>query len=402
MNETRPQALAGVRVLDVGTVVAAPFCANLLAEFGAEVIKVEMPEQGDPARQLGMKAEDGTTYTWLNENRNKKCITLDLRKQEGKEILKRLVADSDIVVENFRPGTLERWGLDYETLKSVKSDLILVRISAYGQVGPYRNRPGFARLAHGFSGISDLTGEPDGPPLVPGAFALADYVAGLYAALGALLSYMVRQQHGLGQYVDISLYEGVLRTLGDLVPAYSRTGYIAKRMGTEISYVVPHNHYRAKDGKWVVLACTIDRMFVRLAEIMGQPELLEPDRYATMAQRLAGREDVNRIVGEWIGTMPRDEVVQRCLDVGIPAGPIYNMADIFEDEHCRARNTLLEVEDARLGKITIQDVFPRLSETPGKVSWLGADMGQHNTEIYRDRMGFTEAEIERLKKEGII
>ena len=402
MNETRPQALAGVRVLDVGTVVAAPFCANLLAEFGAEVVKVEMPGQGDPARRLGIMTEAGATYTWLNENRNKKCITLDLRKQEGKEILKRLVADTDIMVENFRPGTLEHWGVGYETLKSIRSDLILVRVSAYGQDGPYRNRPGFARLAHGFSGLSDLTGEPDGGPLSPGAFALADYVAGLYGALGALLSYTARQRYGIGQYVDVSLYEGILRTLDDMIPAYSQNHHIKKRMGMEVPDVVPHNHYRAQDGKWVALACSIDRMFERLAGAMGQPELLAPDRYATKEQRLAGRAEVNRIVGEWIGSMPRDEAIRRCLDAGVAAGPIYNVADIFEDEHYRARNTLIEVEDARLGKITIQNVFPRLSETPGKVSWLGAEIGQHNTEIYRDRLGFTEAEIERLKKEGII
>ncbi len=402
MNEVRPQALAGVRVLDVGTVVAAPFCANLLGEFGAEVVKVEMPGQGDPSRRLGLMTEAGSTYTWLNENRNKKCITLDLHKPEGREIFKRLVADSEILVENFRPGTLERWGLGYETLKSIRNDLILVRISAYGQDGPYRDRPGFARLAHGFSGLSDLTGDPDGPPLMPGASALADYVAGLTGAMGALLSYVARQRYGMGQYVDVSLYEGVLRTLDDMIPAYSRTGHIKQRMGTEVPGVVPHNHYQAQDGKWVALACSIDRMFERLADAMGQPELLAPDRFATKEQRLAGRAEINRIVGEWIGSMPRDEAIRRCLDEGVAAGPIYNVADIFEDEHYRARNTLLEVDDARLGKITVQNVFPRLSETPGKVSWLGAMLGEHNTEIYRDRLGFTEAEIERLKKEQII
>jgi len=402
MNEVRPQALAGVRVLDVGTVVAAPFCANLLGEFGAEVVKVEMPGQGDPSRRLGLMTEAGSTYTWLNENRNKKCITLDLHKPEGREIFKRLVADSEILVENFRPGTLERWGLGYETLKSIRNDLILVRISAYGQDGPYRDRPGFARLAHGFSGLSDLTGDPDGPPLMPGASALADYVAGLTGAMGALLSYVARQRYGMGQYVDVSLYEGVLRTLDDMIPAYSRTGHIKQRMGTEVPGVVPHNHYQAQDGKWVALACSIDRMFERLADAMGQPELLAPDRFATKEQRLAGRAEINRIVGEWIGSMPRDEAIRRCLDEGVAAGPIYNVADIFEDEHFQARKTLIEAEDPRAGKIVIPDVLPRLSRTPGELRSLGPDLGQDNLEIYRDRLGFSEAEIGRLKNEHII
>lgn len=394
--------LTGVRVLDVATVIAAPFCATILGEFGAEVIKVEMPGQGDSLRRYGTMSDAGATYSWLNDGRNKKSITLDLRKEKGKEIIRRLIADCDIMVENFRPGTLERWGLGYEALKQIKRDLILVRVTAYGQDGPYKDRPGFARLAHGFSGLSHLTGERDGPPLVPGSIAFADYLAGLYAALGALLSYTARTRYGIGQSVDVSLYEGVFRFLDEMVPAYSANGHIQGRMGMEALNIVPHNHYRAQDGKWVALACTIDKMFERLAMVMGQPELLSSDRFATMAQRLASRDEVNRIVGDWVASMPRDEVIQLCLDGEVPAGPIYDVADIFKDEHYKARNTLLEVEDPRLGKLTIPNVFPRLSETPGTFSWLGPDLGQHNLEIYRDRLGLTEEEIRKLKNEGVI
>jgi len=400
VNNKALPPLSGVRVLDIATRLAGPFCATLLAEFGAEVIKVELPGQGDPFRYIGTMTETGSTLNWLSENRNKKAITLDLRKKEGADILKRLVADCDILVENFRPGTLEGWGLGYETLKSIKEDLILIRISAYGQDGPYRNRPGVARIAFGFSGIAHVTGEPDGPPLMPGSAALGDYLGGMYGALGAMMAYTARQRDGLGQSVDVSLYEGIFRMLDELAPAYAKTGFIRERMGAEDPNAVPNNHYRTQDGKWIVIACTADKLFERLATLMGRPDLL--DKYATLAQRVIGRDAVNQALAAWVGSLPQDEVLRRCLAGDVPAGPINTIADIFEDEHFQARKTLIEAEDPRAGKIVIPDVLPRLSRTPGKFRSLGPDLGQDNLEIYRDRLGFSEAEIGRLKNEHII
>jgi crotonobetainyl-CoA:carnitine CoA-transferase CaiB-like acyl-CoA transferase len=394
--------LEGVRVLDVATMLAAPFCACLLGDFGAEVIKVEMPGTGDPFRKFGTMTATGSSLNWLNDDRNKKSITLDLRKPEGAEILKRLVADCDILVENFRPGTLERWGLGYDTLKAIKPDLILVRISAYGQDGPYRDRPGFARIAHAFSGLAYLAGEAGGPPVVPGSTSLADYISGLYGALGALLAYTARERFGIGQTIDIALYEGIFRMLDELVPAYAKSGFVRERMGADTVNVVPHSHYQTRDEKWVALACSTDKMFERLARVMERPDLLAPDRFATMAQRVARRGEVNQLVAAWIGSLTRDEVMQRCLQGEVPIGPLNSVADIFADEQFNARKNLLTVDDPRMGEVVIPNVVPRLSQTPGQFNWLGPDLGEHNDEIYRERLGMKEDELQRLCEAGVI
>ncbi len=402
MTNNSPLPLQGVRVLDVATMLAAPFCASILGDFGAEVIKVEMPGSGDPFRQFGTLTETGSSLNWLNDGRNKKSITLDLRKPQGAAILKRLVADCDIMVENFRPGTLERWGLGFAALKVIKDDLILIRISAYGQDGPYRDRPGFARIAHAFSGLAYLAGETDGPPVTPGSTSLADYISGLYGALGALLAYTARARFGMGQFVDIALYEGIFRMLDELAPAYAKSGFVRERMGADTVNVVPHSHYATRDGKWVALACSTDKMFERLAAVMERPELLAPERFAKMAQRVAARDDVNRIVADWIGGQSRDEVMRRCLIGEVPIGPINSIADIFEDEQFKARGNLLKVHDPRVGEVVIPNVVPRLSVTPGRFASLGPDLGQNNDEIYGERLGFSAEELERLREDGVI
>ena len=400
-NETR-LPLQGVRVIDVATMLAAPFCAALLGDFGAEVIKVEMPGSGDPFRRFGTMTEAGASLNWLNDGRNKKSITLDLRQPRGAAILKRLVADCDILVENFRPGTLERWDLGYETLRAIKADLILVRISAYGQDGPYRDRPGFARIAHAFSGLAYLAGEADGPPVTPGSTSLADYISGLYAALGALLAYTSRERFGIGQFVDVALYEGIFRMLDELAPAYARSGFVRERMGADTVNVVPHSHYQTRDTKWVALACSTDKMFERLAAVIQRPDLLAPDRFATMAQRVAARAEVNGIVADWIGSLSRDEVMQRCLAGEVPIGPLNSIADIFDDPQFQARGNLLRVQDPRVGEVVVPNVVPRLSATPGRFASLGPDLGQHNDEIYRDRLDFSDEELAVLRVDGVI
>ena len=277
------QALDGIRIIDLATFIAAPFCATLMGEFGAEAVKVEMPGQGDPCRQLGEKYND-IGLIWAQENRNKKGITCDLRQPKGQEIIKELVKRSDVLVENFRPGTMERWNLGYDVLEEVNPRLIMVRISAYGQTGPYRHKAGFGRVAQAFGGLTYLAGFPDRPPVNPGSATIADYLAGLNAAFATMVALEYRNRTGKGQCIDISLYEGIFRILDNLVSAYDKLGLVRERIGTGTAHAVPHNHYPTRDGKWVAVACTSDRIFQRLAEAMGRGEMAQNPRYSTGAK----------------------------------------------------------------------------------------------------------------------
>lgn len=394
--------MAGVKVLDLATMLAGPFVATILGEFGADVIKVELPGSGGSSRHHGTMTGTGSSMVWLSEQRNKKCITLDLRTPRGKELAKRLIADMDIVVENFMPGTLERWGLGYDVLKEINPDLILVRVTAYGQTGPYIDRPGFARIAHAFAGLSYLAGEPDGRPVMPGSTSLGDYITGVYGALGALLAYTARNRYGIGQYVDIGLYEGVFRMLDEMISAYAKNGFIRQRLGADTTNHVPHSHYQTKDEQWIALACTDDKMWQRMCKAMDREDLLAPDRYARMAQRIAGRDEVNGIVSAFCRSMLRDDLLAHCLKLEVPIGPINNVADIYADPHFRARRNFVEINAPGEGPVTVANVIPRLSETPGEIKWLGAKFGEHNMEIYRDQLGLSEAEIDDLKKAGVI
>jgi crotonobetainyl-CoA:carnitine CoA-transferase CaiB-like acyl-CoA transferase len=257
-------ALNGIRVLDLGTFIAGPHCATILGEFGAEVIKVEPPKIGDSLRRLGTNTDCGDTLVWLSEARNKKCVTLNLATERGREVLRQLAAKCDIIVENFRPGTIEKWGLSYDDLKKLNPGAILVRISAYGQDGPMRTQPGFARIAHAFSGLTYLAGLPGGVPVVPGSTSLADYMSGMYGAIGALVALQARQATGEGQCIDLALYESVFRALDEIAPAFQKFGYVRERMGADTVNVCPHSHYETSDGKWIAIACTSDAMFARL------------------------------------------------------------------------------------------------------------------------------------------
>jgi len=335
------QALDGIRVLDIGTYIGGPFCATVLGEFGADVIKVERPGVGDHLRRFGTETDCGDTLVWLSESRNKRSVTIDLSTERGIELLKELVADVDVVIENYRPGVLERWGLAYEAMQELNPRVILVRVSAYGQTGPYSHLPGFARIAHGFSGLAYLAGEPDGPPVTPGSTSLADYVTGLYGALGVLLALRVRETTGTGQVVDLTLYETIFRMLDELAPAYQQFGYVRERMGADTVNVIPHSHYRTRDDHWVAIACSNDDMFARLARAMERPELADDDRFGRKATRLAARDQVNAIVAEWIGSLPRDEVLERCRAAEVPIGPLNSIADIFEDPQYQHRETVV-------------------------------------------------------------
>jgi succinyl-CoA:(S)-malate CoA-transferase subunit A/succinyl-CoA:(S)-malate CoA-transferase subunit B len=395
--------LAGVRVLDLATFVAAPYCAAVLGEFGAEVIKVEKPGEGDPLRRFGTPAADGgDTLMWLSEARNKKSITLDLRRPEGARVLKRLAAVADVVCENFRPGTLEAWGLGYDDLGAVNGGLIMLRISGYGQTGPYRERPGFARTAHAFGGLAYLSGMPDGPPVTPGSTTLADYMSGLYGALGVLLALRARDASGRGQVIDIGLYEPILRVLDELAPAYQRTGFVRQRMGPRTVNAAPHSHYPCADGGWVAIACTTDKMFARLAEVMGRPELADDDAFGRAAVRCERIDEIERIVTEWTVRLERDEVLARCLEGGAPCAPINSIADIFADPQVAARGNLARVRDPRAGEVVVPSVVPRLTATPGGIASLGPTLGAHNREVYGGLLKMSDDEIAKLEEAGVI
>ncbi len=394
--------LDGVRVLDIATFVAAPFAAACLAEFGADVIKIEKPGVGDSLRQLGTESDTGDSYWWLNDARNKRCITLDLKHPRGAELFKRLVADSDVVTENFRPGTLERWGLGFETLRDINPGLVMLRVSAYGQEGPKHHLPGFARIAQAYAGLSYLTGQPDTPPLIAGSTTLADYLSGLYGAYGVLLALRARDKSGRGQYIDIGLHDGIFRFLDELAAVYSKTGYVRERNGTETDSSVPHSHYPTGDRKWVAIACTNDKMYQRFVQVIGNPELADQERFGTRKKRVVAREVINRLVTEWTTSLPRDEVVARCCDGDVPCGPVNSIADIFEDEQFTIRDTLVRVKDDRVGELAVQGVVPKLSETPGQIKHLGAELGAHNREIYMDRLELTEKELAALREQGVI
>lgn len=399
---TSPQILSGVRVLDIATFVAAPFCGTILGDFGAEVIKIEQPEGGDSLRKFGTNTECGDSLVWLSEARNKKSVTLDLRSAEGARIFRDLCVSADVVLENFRPGTLEKWGIGFETLRAINPRLIMLRVSAYGQTGPMKNEPGFARIAHAFGGLSHLAGEADGPPVVPGSTSLADYISGMWGAIGVLLAMREESATGRGQCIDIGLYESVFRLLDELAPAYAKFGTVRNRMGADTVNVTPHSHYLTADGSWLAIACTNDRMFQRLATVMGRPELASSPEFATSEARVERRNIINRIVGEWVAGLTQSEVIARCKADGVPCGAVYSIADIFDDEQYRARGNLAEVIDDRIGPITIPTAMPRLSETPAVFKHTGRALGADTSAVLGELLGIDRPAIAKLREAGVV
>jgi crotonobetainyl-CoA:carnitine CoA-transferase CaiB-like acyl-CoA transferase len=394
------QALQGCRVLDVASFLAGPFAATQLGEFGAEVIKVELPGIGDATRRFGTMTECGDSLPWLSESRNKKCITLDLRTPDGVALLKRLVEQSDVLIENFQPGTMERWGLGWDVLHVVNPRLIMVRISGYGQTGPYSDRPGFGRIGNAFGGLSFLAGYPDRAPVTPGSATIPDYMAGIYGALGTLLALQARQKTNEGQFIDIGLYEPIFRILDELAPAFHYNGTVRQRMGPGTVNVVPHSHYPTKDNRWIAIACTNDKIFARLAEVMQRPDLASD--WATLAAREKDRALVDETVGAWTARFDRADLLTMCEAAQVPCGPVYSIEEIFADPHYAARENILRMNDPRVGEMAVPNLVPKLSATPGKVNWLGVALGAHNDEIYQGLLGLNDTELRRLKDAAVI
>ena len=402
MNTASKKPMAGVRVLELATFLAGPFCGTLLAEFGAEVIKVELPGVGDPTRRYGTAISENASTVWYSEARNKKSITLDLRQTEGAEIVRKLVKSCDVVVENFQPGTLESWGIGWQDLQAIKPDLVMVRISGYGQTGPYRDRPGFGRIGNAFGGLSFLAGSPDGPPVTPGSATIADYLSGLFGANGALLALRSRDQDGIGQVIDLGIYEPIFRILDELAPNYHRNGFVRQRVGAHSVNSVPHSHYPTKDGRWVGIACTSDKIFARLARLTGHPEWAGDGKWGTYAKRRADADAVNAFVWQWTESHTRDEVLALCEQAQVPCGPVYAIDEIFADPQYAARENILIKKDPRIGELAVPNVVPKLSATPGEVAWLGPELGQHNDEIYRGLLGLTPERLSELARKHVI
>ncbi len=401
--QTAKLPMSGIRVIDVGTFLAGPYAASVLGEFGAEVLKVEHPLAGDPMRRFGTATKrHDATLAWLSEGRNKKSVLIDLRQKEGVQLFLKLVEKSDVLIENFRPGTMEEWGIGWKELSEVNPGLVFLRVSGYGQTGPYRHRSGFAHIAHAFGGLSYLAGFPGETPVVPGTAPLGDYLSSLYGAIGIMLALRHREKTGRGQIVDIGIYEAVFRHLDEISASYGLFGKVREREGAGSFVAVPHGHFRTQDDKWIAIACTTDKMFERLSEAMERPELASSTLYGEQRKRLAARDEVNRVVIEWVGSLSRQEVLNRCLEKEVPIGKVNSIADIFEDEHFQARENLVRLEEPGLGEVVVPGVTPRLSLTPGQISNLGPPMGNATYEIMRELLGLSAEEIKQLRQRKII
>lgn len=392
--------LAGLRVLDLGNMIAGPFCARVLGDFGADVIKVEQPGRGDPVR--GWRSQyRGHSLLWKTMNRNKRAVTLDLHADEGQAIARRLYGISDIVVENFRPGVLERWGLGYAQAQEANPRLIMVRISGYGQTGPYRDRGGFGGVAEAISGVRFLTGYPDRPPTRVG-FALADTVAGLYGAFAAVAAVQERARSGRGQEIDVALTEAVFSLLEDLLAAYQKLGAVAERHGTGLPGVAPSSIYPTRDGQYIVIGANNDNVFPRLATLMGRDDWLADPDLAGDRGRGRRQAELDAAVGAWTARHDLRALNDLLAEHGVPAGPVYDMAGVVADPQFRSRAAIVEVDDPDVGPLAQPGVVPVMSRTPGRIAWAGPRQGQHNAEVYGGLLGMGGEDLERLKARRVI
>ncbi len=394
--------LEGLRVLELGSLIAGPFATRLLADFGAEVIKVETPGEGDPLRTWRyVDAQTGMSLWWALQSRNKKLITLNLKHAEGLALAKRLAAASDILVENFRPGMLEKLGLGPEVLHELNPGLILVRVSGFGQTGPSRDQPGFGSVGEAMGGIRYITGEPDQTPVRPN-ISLGDSLAALYAVIGALMALRARDLRGKGQVVDVALYEAVFSLLESTLPEYDVAGIIRERAGASLPGIAPSNTYRTGDGSYIVIGGNSDAIFKRLMRLIGRPELAENPRYWTNKERAKHAAELDALIEGWTQHYPLREILLRLKEAQIPAGPIYSIADIANDEQYRAREMILPAQIEGIGTVAMPGLVPKLSQTPGEIEWYGGALGTHNEEVYSELLSISPEEIERLARQGVI
>ncbi|WP_042349845.1 CaiB/BaiF CoA transferase family protein [Bacillus massiliigorillae] len=399
---TKKKPLEGVKILELGNFVAAPFAGKLFSEFGAEVIKVEEPSKGDPLRNWRVMHND-TSVWWYVQSRNKKCITANMRSEEGQKIIKQLAEKVDVVLENFKPGTLEKWGLGLEELRKVNPSIIMTRISGYGQTGPYREKPGFGSVAEAMGGLRNLTGYPDLPPVRAGV-SLGDMVAGLYAVIGTLMALRARDQdeNRKGQMVDIALYESVFSLLEGILPEYDLMGIERERTGSTLPGIAPSNTYECADGKHIVIGGNGDKIFQRLMTVIGREDLANHPTYSSNQGRADNAEFIDTVIEGWTKRYSLEEA-QRILDnASVPVGPIYGIEDIVKDEQYKVRDMLREIVLPDGKKALVPGIVPKLSETPGDIEWTGPALGAHNEEVFKEYMGFSAEELKKLKEQGVI
>jgi crotonobetainyl-CoA:carnitine CoA-transferase CaiB-like acyl-CoA transferase len=393
--------LRSLRVVDFTTMISGGFAASTLADFGADVITVEHPTKTDPIREW-KPIKDGESMWWKSLGRNQRCVTLDLSSDEGQAMALELVEDVDIVLENFRSGTMERWNLGYEELKAVNEGIVMVRITGYGQTGPKSDKPGFGSVAEGISGWAHSNGFPDSDPLLP-PIPLADLTAGQYAAQSAVYAVFDREMTdgNEGQIIDVSLYEPLFRLFIGKVEAYDAMDYVSERTGNRSENSAPRNMYETGNG-YIALSASSQRIFENVMDAIGHEELIDDPQFETNADRLDNVEELDAIIEDWTSQRPTDEVIEVMEASDAIVGPIYDMADIFEDAHYQARDNIVSVEDPDLGEVKTHGIVPKYSETPGEVSHLGPSPGEHNKEVYLEEVGIDEAEYERLSEEGVI
>jgi crotonobetainyl-CoA:carnitine CoA-transferase CaiB-like acyl-CoA transferase len=392
-----PGALEGVLVLELGQLIAGPFCGQLLADLGAEVIKIELPGRGDPMREWGK----GEPVWWPVIARNKKCVTLDVRSERGKTIMEELVEKADIVLENFRPGTMEKWGLGYADLARINKGIVMVRVSGYGQEGPYSARAGYGGIGEAMGGLRYIVGDPSTPPSRVG-ISIGDTLAAMFAAIGALSALQSRNRTGQGQVVDSAIFEAVLGVMESTVPEYDQLGTIRERTGSILAKIAPSNVYPTADNDMIIMGANQDTVFARLCEAMRQPELAQDERYSTHTARGENQAELDDLISAWTGQFAADELLALLEEHAVPGGRIYRAPEMLKDEHFIARESIVDVEHPKYDKLKMQNVFPRLSATPGKIKWTGPALGQHNQDIYQGLLGYDAADLERFRREGVI
>jgi formyl-CoA transferase len=402
VNEKFAQGpLSDLRVIEMGTLLAGPFCGQLLGDLGAEVIKIEPPNQGDPLRAWGQEKINGKSLWWPVVARNKKAITLDMRQAEGQALLKELVKKTDFLLENFRPGTLEKWGCGYDELSRINPRLIMIRVSGYGQSGPYSSRAGFGAIGEAMGGLRYVVGDPTTPPSRMG-ISIGDSLAATFACVGALSALHYREKTGRGQIVDSAIYEAVLNMMESLITEFDKTGYIRERTGAILPHVAPSNVYPTNDGSMVLIAGNQDTVFGRLTQAMGRPELAKDPEYSTHAARGRNQKQLDDLIGQWTRTKNPTELLELMSESGVPAGLIYRAPEMLNDPHFKAREAIVSVPHPDFGELKMQNVAPKLSETPGSIRSPSPELGQHNDEIYTSLLGLDAHAYESLKSRKVI
>lgn len=392
--------LHGLRVVEVGQLLAGPFCGQLLGDLGADVVKLEDPARGDPLRQWGRQRPQDQSVWWSIVGRNKRSVTVNLREPEGQDIARRLICGADILVENFRPGTMERWGLDYDSLRELNPGLIMVRVSGFGQDGPYASRPGYGAIGEAMGGLRYVVGDPSTPPSRMG-ISIGDTLAAMFATIGALAALRERDASGHGQIVDSAIYEAVLGVMESLVPEWALTGYQRERTGAVLPNIAPSNVYPTRDGIWILIAANQDTVFARLATAMGRPELATDERFATHAARGERQVDLDELVAQFTATMDADELEELLVEHAVPVGKIFRPVEMLADPHFAARGSITRVPHPVLGEVPMQNVFPRLSRSTGQVRWPGPELGQHTEDVLAE-IGIDATALEQLRDRGLV